>query len=232
MAPGWSDRAPAEWGELLARSTAPRVGIHVTDLIGCPRRKRGGEEGWPADLSKLEARMFGTILHGAMSTIRPLRAEVPVRFPLGGAEIVGSADRLEESDNGFLTCDYKTSEESSWGKLPEAPYDTQVFQQESYRFGLDYMGQYTAGWRIYYRKGGKWACFEHIGALWTESALLAFRPSGSAFSVADNLAMLVSGAKAPALPLVGATQKIGKGTACEWCELREPCDAAGYEVEL
>ena len=222
---------PPEWNTLLANQAKPRTGLHVTDCLGCPRRRAGLAEGWPVDLAKLESRLMGTILHGALATISPETAEIAVAGTLFGHQIVGSVDRMGTDDDGFpFTCDYKTSEGGA--PLPDAPYQDQVWQQEAYRRLLWLDDKPTAGWWIYYRRGGKWSKFEHIGAVWNEKALGEFRPHEGAFTTRELAGQCASNTPAASLPLVGATQKMGKGTSCEYCEVQAACDAAGMEIEL
>ena len=228
---GWIDRTPPEWIELLVEQAKPRKGLHVTDCLGCPRRRAGLAEGWTVDLARLDARLVGSIMHAKLAT-RGCCSETPVSGKLFGYDIEGSVDRIEHGGPGELvfTADYKTSEE--YRPIPQAPYAEQVWQQECYRYLMDQVGKRTDGWRIYYRKPGKWACYEHIGPLWTEDELAAFRPHGGAFTTAEIAAQCVSGLPAASLPLAGASQKIGKLSACEYCELQVACNGAGVEVEL
>lgn len=220
---------PPEWESLLAQQAKPRTGLHVTDCLGCPRRRALSRENVPIDLTRLEARLFGTLIHSALSTVNPETAEVPVSGVLFGLQIVGSIDRI---DNGF-TVDYKAGEDKGNGRaLPDAPYPEEVWQQECYRYLLYERECPTLGWRIYYRWGKDWYVYEHIGPVWTEDKLGAFRPHGGAFTAAEIAGQCASDAPASSLPLVGATQKIGRATACDWCEVGGPCREAGNEVEL
>ena len=232
---GWIDREPPEWSELLRRQAAPRTGLHCTDLISCPRRRAAiALDTWPVELKLLEARLFGNILHGARAGINPETSDVRGFGKLFGYSVVGSVDRMErEPDGRAFTCDYKTGEEDKRGRLPEAPYPAQVFQQEAYRYLLNNDSTIkTSGWRIYYRRNGGWKCYEHVGPVWTEDQLGDFKPGDGRYTVRDiaELAMTVTD---PALcPMVGETIPIGKGTSCDYCEVAGPCKAAGLEIEL
>ena len=62
--------------------------------------------------------------------------------------------------------------------------------------------------------------------------LAEFRPHGGAFTTAEIAGQVVSKLPAASLPLVGATQKIGAGTACEYCEVAGPCGEIGAEIDL
>lgn len=227
-------RNPPEWDHLLREQAKPRTGLHVTDCLGCPRRLAGLREGWEVDLSSLDARLAGSIVHLALSRVNPDTAEVHVSGPLVGVSVVGSIDRLEFDERGTFTCDYKTSEDDKPGRVPSAPYPDQAWQQEAYRYLLSLRGGLgiTVGWRIYYRRGGKWAMYEHIGPVWTLEALAAFRPHDGAFTTAEIASQCVSDLPAAQLPLVGASQKIGAGSACSYCEVEGPCNNVGSEVEL
>lgn len=242
---------PAEWTELLRRSAQPRTGLHVTDCLGCPRRLALLKEGAEPDLSRLEARLSGTLLHAGLSDVDAFHAEVPVYGRLFGLDLVGSVDRIEWDGGKVFTTDYKSSDNS---KMPDAPYPDQVIQQEIYRRLLADMPEWehlsmipdpprnrarylvergsTDGFRIYFRRAGQWGRYEHIGPVWSESELAAFRPHDGAFTTAEIAGQCVSGKKAAELPLVGATQRIGAGTACSYCEVGGPCGQAGSEVEL
>ena len=225
-------RNPPEWELLLADQAKPRPNLHVTDCLGCPRRRRLVEEGAPVDLARLEARLTGTILHRALAEKNPETAEVPVSGRLFGLNVVGSIDRLED---GF-TVDYKAGESKGKDrKIPEAPYAEEVWQQEAYRFLLFWHDKpfvSTIGWRIYYRWDKTWYVYEHVGPVWTEAKLAEFRPHGGAFTAAEIAGQVVSKLPAASLPLVGATQKIGAGTSCDYCEVALPCGQIGAEVDL
>ena len=226
-------RNPPEWELLLADQAKPRTGLHVTDCLGCPRRRRLVEEGAPVDLARLEARLTGTILHRALAEAKPETAEVPVSGVLFGLQIRGNIDRIEDAEQGSVTVDYKTGEgKGKDRRLPEAPYAEEVWQQEGYRFIRLKMGFATVGWRIYYRWDKVWYVYEHIGPIWNEAKLAEFRPHGGAFTTAEIAGQVVSKLPAASLPLVGATQKIGAGTSCDYCEVALPCGQIGAEVDL
>ena len=223
-------RNPPEWDELLRGQAMPRRGVHVTDCLGCPRRKRLVVEGAAIDLPKLEARLSGSILHHALAKVKPETAEIDVGGTLFGLDIVGSIDRI--ADGFTVTVDYKAGEGKGAGRtIPDAPYAEEVWQQETYRYLLEQAGNETTGWTIYYRWDKAWYAYDHTGPVWTEAALGDFRPHGGAYSAREIAHQCASETPAAALPLVGATQKIGKGTACDYCEVVGPC-ADATEIEL
>lgn len=218
---------PSEWTELLRRQAGPRTGLHVTDLLACPRKKAGLEAGWPVQLDRLEDRLLGSIAHSALATVNPESAEIPVVFGFAGLQIVGSIDRLVDG----RVIDYKRpgEEDRERGKKarkPDGPYPEQVWQAEMYRFGLAQMDSQTDGWTIWIRESGRWVGFEHTGDGWTEAELLDFRPSGSAMTVRDVTDFyknLGPDTRAEDYQLTGLTMKVGNKMACDYCEIQEAC---------
>lgn len=221
---------PPEWDALLEAQAHPRSGVHVTGCMACPRKDALLRAGAKVDYSRLTARLTGTMVHRMLETVRPETAEVRVAGRLFGLDIVGSVDRLRDG----LVVDYKTSNGKS---RPTGVYPEHVWQFEAYRFLLAQGGTVTRGWSVhYFWQFREWVDpFEHIGPLWTEEALGRFRPHGGSFTtreIAQMAEAVEQGAPAASIPLVGAGQTMGKGTACGYCEVEGPCGAEGLAVDF
>jgi hypothetical protein len=214
-------QAPEEWLKMLRKQAAPREGIHITDLLGCPRKKRLLEEGAEVDLAALEARLEGSLIHDGLERANPDGAELPVRLSAFGLDLVGRMDRLD----GDTVVDYKGGK----SRPPDAPYAEWVWQAQMYRRALK---EPTRGYRIWKKAPVGWRQYDWQGPLATEADLGAMRPHDGAFTVLELATQLASGKPAAQLPMVGATQKIGKKSACEYCECRAACEACVPEVDL
>lgn len=218
------DQAP-EYLAMLEASARPRSGNHVTDCIGCPRRRALQREGVPQDLPRLKAVSFGSLMHRGIGT-----QEVGVLLQLGGHKLIGSMDRVDRDANGLVVADYKCPNADSfvWGvKANGFPKPEHVWQIEAYRLALQQRGEQTRGGRIIYmaHTSRKWPAT--VEALWespivSEADLLAFTPFEGPWSVAAIMAYF--DAPADNIPLIGATWPMGKDkTSCDYCEVELTC---------
>ena len=222
---------PPEWDALLEAQAHPRSGVHVTSCLSCPKRQALLLAGAPVDITRLESRLKGTVIHAPLATVDPVNAEVAVRGRLFGVDIVGSIDRVR----GPILVDYKTSN----GKAkPTGVYPEHVWQLECYRRLRKDMGYDSSGWAVhYFWQFREWVGpFEHEGPVWTEEALGRFRPHGGQFTareIAHLAAGVESGAKPESIPMVGQSQRLGSGNACSpYCEVEEACKKSYVEVEF
>jgi hypothetical protein len=222
-----TSEAPAKWQQMLADSAKPRTGLHVTDLIGCPRKRALLAEGAEQDVMRLKAVTWGSLLHKGYGT-----DERKVSMTLGGYDLVGSIDLL--ADEGIVVADLKFPNaegfirkvaSKSGMKFPEAEH---VWQVEMYRLGLLQEGVLTSGGAIHYgaHSSGKWPAWvtcEWTGAVADEEALLDFQPLDGPYSVRQIAAYC--GQPVDSIPLVGSTWPFGdKGkTACDWCAVELSC---------
>ncbi len=235
---------PAEWGQLLRQQAAPRVGVHVTDCLGCPRRKALAKSGAPVQLDRLEARLNGQMLHRLLGEVDRDTSEWRVHGNLFGQFLVGSVDRLREPEPGELSgpvapglrvFDYKGEKAEGKSRKPDGVYPEQAWQFEVYRYLLAGMGIPTVGWTCWFRYGAEWLDFSHDGPVRTEEELAAFRPHGGAYNCQELATMAgeVEGGTPPSsLPLVGQTMKLGKGTSCDYCEMEEACKETAIMVDF
>ena len=203
----------------------------MTSCLSCPKRQALLLAGAPVDITRLESRLKGTMVHRLLETVDPDNAERAVKGRLFGIyPIIGSIDRLRDG----LVVDYKTS----GGKAkPTGVYPEHVWQFECYRYLLAGAGYSTRGWAVhYFWQFREWVGpFEHEGSVWTEEALGRFRPHGGQFTareIAHLAAEVESGAKPESIPMVGQSQTMGKGSACGYCEVEGPCQSAGVSVDF
>ena len=221
---------PPEWDILLAAQANPRSGVHVTSCLSCPKRQALLLSGAQVDITRLESRLKGTMVHRLLETVDPENAERAVRGRLFGLDVVGSIDRLRDG----LVVDYKTS----GGKAkPSGVYPEHVWQFECYRYLLAGLGYSTRGWAVhYFWQFREWVGpFEHEGPVWTEEALGRFRPHGGQFTareIAHLAAEVEAGARPEAIPMVGLSQTMGKGSACGYCEVEGACQDTGVSVDF
>lgn len=233
-----TERAPARWNQLLAEAGVPRSGLHVTDSLGCPRKRALILSGSPIDYSRLESRLFGTALHGLLEEPENPGSEVDVTLQLGGHSLIGRADVLD----GAVVADYKGKGSDSfvWAvKKKEGPPPEHVWQVEAYRLGFAQSGKDTTGGRVHHGawtsgKWPKWVTWEWSGPVYGEEALLGFRPHGGSYTVADILSIRAADSKDPAeIPLVGSSMYFSENAPfCNYCEVQGPCGAIPYRVEL
>ena len=220
-----SDRNPPKaWAERCAGYNAEvRRGIHVTDLVNCPRKGALSIDGYMGvAASGNEATSWGSALHELVGAV-----EVPVALTLADVDITGSADKIEDG----IVIDYKFPNTDSyyWIVKANAPKPEHVWQVEAYRLGLSQMGAETAGGRVQYgaHSSGKWPNwlgFEWRGPVQSEDAILAFSAFDSPYTVADILHMAAGNLSVDDIPLVGGTMKFGKEkTMCDYCEFAVPC---------
>ena len=213
---------PPEWDALLEAQAHPRSGVHVTSCLSCPKRQALLLAGASVDISRLESRLKGTMVHRLLETVDPDNAERAVKGKLFGIDpVIGSIDRLRDG----LVVDYKTSGGKS---KPSGVYPEHVWQFECYRYLLAGLGYQTRGWAVhYFWQFREWVGpFEHEGPVWTEEALGRFRPHGGQFTareIAHLAAEVEKGAKPEDIPIVGLSQTMGKGSACGYCEVEGPC---------
>lgn len=225
---------------VLADSKRRRVeGIHVTSVLGCPRRG-AIETVANVHVNPLEynAILGGSAWHQLMekSSNYPDLCEVDVAGVVNGVKLVGTIDRLHPPT---AISDWKTT--SDWSeKWLSKPKDEGGGMKSDHLAQMSLYGELVCqsqGWRpthgiAWYRmqKG----ILPFAEQLWDLQTVLDYKPVSGDFTVAELLDQLhrysewQQGRGAlryewAEMPLVGETQKYGNKTACDYCAVRETC---------
>lgn len=214
---------------VLADSRKSRVeGIHVTQLLGCPRR---GAIEVQADLYVdplgYNAMLGGTAWHKLMeaATNKPELCEVDVEGVIEGVRIVGTVDRLHPPT---AISDWKTTSDfaGKWLMKPKAEgggmKDDHLAQMSLYAE----LVEQTQHWRpthgiAWYRTQKEMLPFAE--ALWPLGKVLDYKPVSGECAVGELLEQLKSDSHWTELPMVGETQKYGTKLACDYCSVRDLC---------
>lgn len=198
-------------------------GVHVTAVLGCPRRS--AMEGAEVYANPLDynAVLGGTAWHQliAAASSRPELCEVEVRGQVLGVDLVGVVDRLHPPTG---ISDWKTTSDWSakWLKQDGAMKREHLAQISLYAE----LVEQTQGWRpshgvIWYRMQKEILHFAE--ALWSLDQVLEFHPLDGDYSVGELIKQAGESNAWQEMPLAGESQKYGTKIACDYCSMRELC---------
>lgn len=226
---------------VLADSRRERQpGIHVTSIIGCPRKAvMEVDAAVYIDPLTYNAILGGTAWHGLMegASNKPELCEVEVRGAVGGVELVGKIDRLHPPT---AISDWKVTSEwaEKWLNKPKDEGGGMKAEHLAQMSLYAELVEQSLGWRptrgtVWYRTHKAHLPFTE--RLWPLDQTLAFHPLDGDYSIgelikqADEHARWVSPEGATLrrdwydMPLAGESQKYGNKIACDYCAMREPC---------
>lgn len=214
---------------VLADSRRVRTeGIHVTNILGCPRRGLiESQANLYVDPLGYNAMMGGTGWHRLMqqSSNRPELCEVDVEGVIQGIRVVGTIDRLHPPT---AISDWKTTSDfaGKWLAKPKAEGGGMKPDHLAQMSLYAELVEQTQGWRpthgiAWYRMQKEMLPFAE--KLWDLPTVLDYKPVGGEYSVAELLGQLSNGARWEDLPMVGETQKYGTKLACDYCSVRDLC---------
>ena len=209
---------------VLASANKDRPGVHVSTILGCPRKAAiEATEPYSVDPMTMNAMETGTAWHAHMekSSVSPKDCEVQLDGFVAGIRITGKTDRLEPPTT---VCDWKHGGDFSKKYAKEGPKETHQAQLSLY---AELCSQ-TLGWRptigrIWHHFSGqdKDAMFPSEFPIWALEKVLAFRPGGGTYTVLQLLQQAngyFSGHLSwETLPLAGETHMYGQKTACNYC---------------
>lgn len=213
---------------VLADDKKRRVGIHVTDVLGCPRKSAITTAADVfVDPLGYNSILGGTAWHKLMETAsaKPELCEVEVWGAVMGVQLVGTIDRLHPPT---AISDWKTTSEwaEKWLNKPKAEGGGMKAEHLAQMSLYAELVEQTQGWRpvhgvAWYRTHKTMLPFAE--KLWDLPTVLAFRPLDGDYSVAELIEMVGDGVRWHELPLVGESMKYGTKTACDYCSVRETC---------
>lgn len=214
---------------VLRDSQKPRVeGIHVTQVLGCPRRTAIEQSVDVAvDPLAYNAMLGGSAWHKLMETAsaRPELCEVEVAGTINGVRIVGVVDRLHPPT---AISDWKTTSDwaEKWLKQPAAQGGGMKRDHLAQMSLYAELVEQTQHWRpihgiAWYRMQKSILPFAE--KLWDLQTTLAYKPVDGSYTVSDLIAQAAGGISWSDLPLVGETQRYGAKSACDYCAVRETC---------
>lgn len=226
---------------VLADSRRDRgAGIHVTSVLGCPR-KAAMESVADVHVDPLSynAMLGGTAWHSLMEAAasNPELSEVEVRGAVGGVQLVGKVDRLHPPT---AISDWKTTSEwaEKWLSKPKEEGGGMKPEHLAQLSLYAELVEQSLGWRpahgiVWYRT--QKTILHFVEALWPLGQVLEFHPLGGDWSVAELIKQADAYARwhSPGgaalrcewqdLPMAGESMKYGNKTACDYCAMREPC---------
>lgn len=221
---------------VLADSRRERqLGIHVTSIIGCPR-KAAMESSAAVYIDPLtyNSLLGGTAWHGLMeaASSRPDLCEVEVRGVVGGVGLVGKVDRLHPPTT---ISDWKVTSEwaEKWLNKPKDEGGGMKAEHLAQMSLYAELVEQALGWRpaigrVWYRTHKNHLPFDE--PLWSLDQVLAFHPLDGDYSVAELISQAAWSADCGTtpecwqeLPLAGESQKYGTKLACDYCAMKEPC---------
>lgn len=203
-------------------------GIHVTQLLGCPRRGAiETQAGLYVDPLAYSAMLGGTAWHKLMETHsrHPHLCEVDVAGVINGVRVVGTIDRLHPPT---AISDWKTTSDfaGKWLNKPKAEgggmKDDHLAQMSLYAE----LVEQQLGWRpthgiAWYKMQKEMLPFAE--ELWPLGRVLDYKPVSGEYAVGELLEQVAGEWPWEELPLVGETQKYGNKLACDYCAVRELC---------
>lgn len=208
------------------------AGIHVTTVIGCPRRA-ALEESAELYVNPLtyNAVLGGTAWHSLMETAstRPDLCEVEVWGVVEGVELVGKIDRLHPPT---AISDWKTTSEwaEKWLNKPVGEGGGMKAEHRAQLSLYAELVEQSQGWRpthgvVWYRTHKNIPHFAE--PLWSLAETLAFHPLGGEYSVGELIEQAAAGLSWQELPLAGESQAYGTKSACDYCAVKDLCWAQG-----
>lgn len=216
---------------VLADSRRERgTGIHVTDIIGCPRKAAMQVSADVAiDPLTYNSLLGGTAWHGLMAGAGPEGlCEVEVRGAVAGVQLVGRVDRLHPP---LAISDWKVTSEwaEKWLNKPKAEGGGMKPEHLAQLSLYAELVEQAFGWRpvkgtVWYRTHKTQLPFTE--RLWGLDEVLDFHPLGGEYSVAELITQAAVGIEHKHwqdLPLAGESMAYGQKSACDYCSMREPC---------
>lgn len=230
----------------ILRDDNTREGVHVTDLLGCPRKAAiMRTEPYAVDPLSLNAAETGKAWHthmekGAASPIYHFPhtyAEAEVSGTIAGIKVVGRVDRLRPPSwhEGMAADDHIPGVIEDWKHQSDfaASYLAKEGAKPAHTVQLSLYAELvsqTFGWRpafgvVWYHWSGQGA--KAMKAVRVEllalEAALAHHPYECEFSVAQLLGQAASGKHWKELPLAGETILFGNKTGCDYCPVAGVC---------
>lgn len=234
--------------QLTGGGGVPKVAgaLSPSRLLACPRERIIEDEFELDDVDVLKAnsQMWGAAFHAWMERFTLPGEYAELTIPPEGAappEVCGVGLRCRADavspDLGEVV-DYKTHGENAQRYRSG---DDEVAVQLSLnghaiaRSASGYYPDTLTAWHCA-MTGSKGEPYREQGvSLMSESEILAHRPKGGRFTVADHVAHYRAYARAreagvevelavAALPLSGSTMRMGAGTKCDFCTARGACD--------
>lgn len=217
---------------VLADSRRNRgTGIHVTSVLGCPRKAAMESVAHVhVDPLSYNAMLGGTAWHSLMEAAasRPDLCEVEVRGAVGGVGLVGKVDQLHPPT---AISDWKTTSEwaEKWLSKPKAEGGGMKPEHLAQLSLYAELVEQSLGWRptrgkVWYRTHKTMLPF--IEELWDLETVLSFHPLGGNYSISELItqaAMAAEHGHWQEMPTAGESMAYGQKSACDYCSMREPC---------